>query len=48
MHGLSLNAIAKLFNVSALVVLKWVKNFVQEDYERSKRGGTVVMGVDEI
>ncbi len=48
MHGLYLNAIVKLFNVSALAVLKWVRNFAQENYERPKLGGAVVMGIDEM
>ena len=48
MHGLSLNAIARLFNVSAPAVLKWVRNFARENYEKPKPGSAVVMEVDEM
>ena len=42
-HGLSLNAIARLFNVSAPAVLKWVRNFARENHEKSKSGSAVVI-----
>ncbi len=48
MHSLSLNAIARLFNVSAPAVLKWVRNFGRENYEKPKPGSAVVMEVDEM
>ena len=48
MHGLSLNAIAKLFNVSAPAVLKWVRNFAQDTYEKPKPGSAIVMEIDEM
>jgi len=48
MHGLSLNAIARLFNVSAPAVLKWVRNFARKNYEKPKPGSAVIMEVDEM
>ncbi len=48
MHGLSLNAIAKLFNVSAPAVLKWVRKFAQNTYEKPKPGSAMVMEIDEM
>ena len=48
MHGLSLNAIAKLLKVSTPVVLKWVRKFARENYEKPKPGSAVVIEVDEM
>ncbi len=48
MHGLSLNAIAKLFNVSAPAVLKWVRKFAQDTYEKPKPGSAIVIEIDEM
>ena len=48
MHGLSLNSIAKLFHVSATAVLKWVRKFAQETYEKPKPGSAIVMEIDEM
>ena len=48
MHGLFLNAIARLLNVSAPAVLKWVRNFARENYEKPKPGSAVVMEVHEM
>ncbi len=48
MHGLSLNAIAKLFGVSTPAVLKWVRKFAQQTYDKPKPGGAVVMELDEM
>ena len=48
MHGLSLNAIAKIFKVSAPAVLKWVRKFARDNYEKPKPGSAVVMEVDEM
>jgi transposase len=48
MHGLSLNAIAKLLKVSTPAVLKWVRKFAQENYEKPKPGSAVVIEVDEM
>ena len=48
MHGLSFNAIARIFNVSAPAVLKWVRKFARDNYEKPKPGSAVVMEVDEM
>ncbi len=48
MHGLSLNAIAKLFGVSAPAVLKWVRKFAQDTYDKPKPGSAIVMELDEM
>jgi transposase len=48
MHGLSLNAIAKLLKVSTPAVLKWVRKFARENYEKPKPGSAVVIEVDEM
>jgi len=47
MHGLSLNAIAKLFGVSAPAVLKWVRKFAQETYDKPEPGSAIVMDLDD-
>ena len=49
MHGLSLNAIAKLLQVSIPTVLRWVRTFAREHYKKpSPEGSTVVIELDEL
>jgi transposase-like protein len=48
MHGLSLNAIARLFGVSTPAVLKWVRKFAQETYNKPKPGSAIIMELDEM
>ena len=48
-HGLSLNAIAKLFGVSTPGVLDWVRRFAKEHYEKLEpQGNSVVLEMDEM
>ena len=48
MQGMSFNAIARLFRVSATAVLKWVRKFAKDTYEKPKPGKAVVMELDEM
>ena len=48
-HGLSLSAIAKLFNVSTPGILDWVRRFAREHYEKLEpQGSSVVLEMDEM
>jgi len=46
--GLSLNAIARIYNVSAQTVLRWVRNFAEKTYEKPKPREAVVVELDEM
>ncbi len=48
MHGVSLNAIVGLFNVSVLAVLKWVRNLARGNCETRTPGSAVVMEINEM
>jgi len=49
LHGLSLNAIAKLLQVSTTTVLRWVRTFAREHYQKPyPEGSTVVIELDEL
>ena len=49
MHGLSFRTIAKFLSVSASGVLKWIKQFAKENYEKPKpTGDGVVVELDEM
>ena len=48
-HGLSLNAIAKMMDVSTPGVLDWVKRFAKAHYEKPKpTGNAVILELDEM
>ena len=48
-HGLSLNAIAKLMGVSTPGILDWVRRFAREHYEKPQpQGNSVVLELDEM
>ena len=46
--GLSMNAIAKLFQVSTPAVMKWIKNFAQKNYEKPAPASAIVVELDEM
>ena len=46
--GLSLNAIARIYNVSAQTVLRWVRNFAEKTYEKPEPREAVVVELDEM
>lgn len=46
--GLSMNAIAKLFDVSTNAVLKWIRAFARENYEKPEPGEAVLVELDEM
>ncbi len=46
--GLSMTAIAKLFNVSANAVLKWIKAFAKANYEKPAPGDAILIELDEM
>ena len=48
-NGLSLNAIARLLDVSTPGVLDWVRKFAREHYEKPQpQGNSVVLEMDEM
>lgn len=49
-HGISMNAISKLFQVSATAVLKWIRNFARKQAPKPmlSPGATVVLELDEM
>ena len=48
-HGISLNAIAKMFDVHASSVLRWVRKFAREHYEKPEpTGKAIIMELDEM
>ncbi len=49
-NGLSLRTIARLMSVTATAVLKWVKQYALENYEKPKpqTNTTVVIALDEV
>ena len=46
--GLSMNAIAKIFNVSTPAVLKWIKNFAIANYEKPTPTDAIIIELDEM
>ena len=50
LHGLSMNAVAKLFGVSAPAVLKWIKSYAHRHGSKPEpiTGGVVIMELDEM
>jgi transposase len=48
-HGLSLRAIAKFFKVTASAVLKWVRSYARNNYEKPvPKSDAVVVELDEM
>ncbi len=48
-HGLSLNATAKIVGVSTVSVLRWVRSYAKEHYEKpAPEGSAVVIELDEM
>ena len=48
-HGLSLNAIAGIYKVNVSSVLRWVRSFAKQHYEKpNPEGRTIVMELDEM
>jgi len=48
-HGLSFNAIAKMFEVNTSTVLRWVRKFAQEHYQKPEpEGKAIIMELDEM
>ena len=46
--GLSMRAIAKIFNLSPNAVLKWIKAFAKEQYEKPAPGDAILVELDEM
>lgn len=46
--GLSLNAIARIYLVSAQTVLRWVRNFAEKTYEKPEPREAVIVELDEM
>ena len=46
--GLSIRAIAKLFDLSPNAVLKWIKKFTKEQYEKAEPGDAILVELDEM
>ena len=46
--GLSMRAIAKIFNLSTNAVLKWIKAFAKEYYEKPAPGDAILVDLDEM
>ncbi len=46
--GLSMTAIAKLFNVSTSAVLKWIKAFAKANYEKPEPGDAILIELGEM
>jgi transposase len=46
--GLSMNAIARLFQVSTPAVLRWIRNFAERVYEKPEPKEAVVVELDEM
>ena len=46
--GLSMRAIAKIFDLSPNAVLKWIKNFAKEHYEKPAPSDAILVELDEM
>ena len=46
--GLSMRAIARLFDVSTTAVMKWIKDFAQKNYEKPAPGEAIIVELDEM
>lgn len=48
-HGVSMNSLAKMFQVQTSSILKWIKKFAKEHYEKpDPKGKAIVMELDEM
>jgi len=48
-HGISMNALARMFKVRTSSVLKWIRRFAEEHYEKPEpQGKAIIMELDEI
>ena len=48
-HGVSMNALAKMFQVRTSSILKWIRKFAQEHYEKPEPlGKAIIMELDEM
>lgn len=48
MSGMSMNSIAAVFDVSTPSILKWIRKFAEENYEKPEPGNIVVLELDEM
>ena len=46
--GLSMRAIAKLFDVSATSILRWIRDFAKANYEKPAPGDAILVELDEV
>jgi hypothetical protein len=46
--GLSMRAIARLFHVNASTILRWIRNFAINTYEKPTPEGPVIIELDEM
>ena len=48
-HGVSMNALSKMFQVQTSSILKWIRKFAKEHYEKPEpKGKAIVMELDEM
>ena len=48
-HGISMNALAGMFKVRTSSVLKWIRGYAKQNYEKPEpRGHAIIMELDEI
>ena len=46
--GLSIHAIAKLFDVSPTSILRWIKTFAKQHYDKPEPGDAILIELDEM
>lgn len=46
--GLSMRSIAALFGVSTNAILKWIRAFARENYEKPEPGEAILVELDEM
>ena len=47
-HGLSMRSIGKILNVSTTSVLRWIRKFAKETYEKPEPGDAILVELDEM
>ena len=47
-HGLSMRSIGKILNVSTTSVLRWIRRFAKETYEKPEPGDAILVELDEM
>ena len=47
-HGLSMNAIAKIIKVSTPAVFYWIRDFAKKIYQKPEPGDAILIEIDEM